>query len=60
MLCVELFELHQAPVNSEWLTGLEAMKELLKLEKNINNELLKLHKLSEEENDPQVTEQQMF
>ena len=38
---------------SEWATPIEAFEDALQLEKTVNESLLKLHKLAEEENDPQ-------
>lgn len=49
-----VFETIQKPSKDEWGTGLEAMQSALVLEKAVNQELLDLHTLATNHNDPQV------
>lgn len=43
------------PEKDAWGTGLDAMMTALALEKNVNQSLLDLHKVSQEHNDPHVS-----
>ncbi|XP_067833741.1 ferritin heavy chain B-like [Heptranchias perlo] len=42
------------PEQDEWSNGLEAMQRALQMEKNVNQSLLDLHKLSTERTDPHL------
>jgi len=44
----------QKPERDEWVSGLEAMKAALALEKNVNQALLDLHKLADSHGDAQM------
>jgi len=44
----------QKPEKDAWGTGLDAMMTALALEKNVNQSLLDLHKVSQEHNDPHL------
>eukprot|EP00914_Ancora_sagittata_P024002 GHVO01047779.1.p1 GENE.GHVO01047779.1~~GHVO01047779.1.p1 ORF type:complete len:171 (-),score=37.69 GHVO01047779.1:59-571(-) len=44
----------QKPERDEWVSGLEAMKATLALEKNVNQALLDLHKLADGNGDAQM------
>uniref|UniRef100_UPI00398EE9C3 ferritin heavy chain, oocyte isoform-like n=1 Tax=Pristiophorus japonicus TaxID=55135 RepID=UPI00398EE9C3 len=43
------------PEQDEWSNGLEAMQRALQMEKNVNQSLLDLHKLSTERTDPHLS-----
>ena len=44
------------PENDEWGTGLDAMNAALKLECEVNDALLKLHKVSDQHDDYQTSD----
>ena len=44
----------QKPARDEWGSALEAMQEALKLEKEVNQSLLDIHKIAAARIDPQV------
>ena len=44
------------PENDEWGTGLDAMNAALKLEREVNDALLKLHKVSDQHEDYQTSD----
>ncbi|XP_067828011.1 ferritin heavy chain-like [Heptranchias perlo] len=44
----------QKPEQDEWGNGLEVMQRALQMEKNVNQSLLNLHKLSTERTDPHL------
>lgn len=46
----------QKPDRDEWGSGLEALECALQLEKNVNQSLLDLHKVSTDRNDPHVSD----
>ncbi|ELU16429.1 hypothetical protein CAPTEDRAFT_182078 [Capitella teleta] len=46
----------QKPERDEWVSGLEAMKAALALEKNVNQALLDLHKLADGHGDTQMAD----
>ena len=53
-LNVSLYFIYQKPEREEWGSGLDAMQAALALEKNVNQALLDLHKLSDSHGDAQV------
>lgn len=52
MLCLNIDV--QAPCENHWGNGLDAMKHALDLEKDVYQSLLDLHKIAEDNKDPQV------
>ncbi|XP_005991027.1 ferritin, lower subunit-like [Latimeria chalumnae] len=44
----------EKPLTDEWTNGLEAMQCALTLQRNVNQNLLELHKMADEKGDPQM------
>uniref|UniRef100_UPI00398E4290 ferritin heavy chain, oocyte isoform-like n=1 Tax=Pristiophorus japonicus TaxID=55135 RepID=UPI00398E4290 len=54
-LCSSYVYLSMKPEQDKWSNGLEVMQRALQMEKNVNQSLLDLHKLSTGSTDPQVS-----